>query len=191
MFKKLVNTLIIVICTISLNQCVLFEREDCTNNLDPYFNNTITYKDHQIIEFINDSDGTHRFDTVHIKYPNVPKTYINDGTDQTHYKCEGQFTVTLGDYEIDGNQAGNFDHNGLQITTDICNNSYFAYKKIDTTNYLYNDTPVRSIHYYDFDSSWCSDCSRYGIEYYVSVADLRLLYYSVSENGGITNWRLK
>jgi hypothetical protein len=170
-------------------QCSLFQQEDCVDNLTPYFNSTITYTNHEILEFVNDS-GITKFDTVKITYPNIDDTYVNDNTDDDNRSCGGVFYVEVGDYEINGGQATNFYNNTFGVIIRICNRQINLFEEHDTVEYVYNGTTIPSIYVNWSDTiafPWPNFCS----EIYFSASDLRLLKYSVTENNVQTNWRLK
>jgi hypothetical protein len=187
--KDIIISILFLISFNPLKQCMLFNQEECTNNLDVFVYNVLTYENNQVINFINES-GDSCSNTVHIDYPNVPEKYIEDGTDQTHYACSGNFELVLGDYSIIGTQSGNIEHNAITIVTGIGNSNIYDYLDWDTVEYLYKGTALKSIHYYHIDTSrkWLTD--NYALEYYIALDDYRILEYTILKNDTITNWRL-
>jgi hypothetical protein len=196
MSKNILTQNAIIAFLILASGCSILNQTDCPDNLEPYFRKNITYKNNEIIEFINDS-GIHKFDTVHIKYPNVPSKYLKDGNDQENYQCGGQFFVDLGDYEITGVQQDNEEDNTIYVSPYFFKNCYCHYLNSEAITYLYNGNAIDAIHYYNIDSTSIHNITKpykvvkYCTEFYFTPNDFRLLAYSISDSGIITNWRIK
>ena len=198
MNKRFEVRIIIFFSIIGLTQCAI--NISCPDNLTPLFNK-ISYKNNQIITFVNDL-GIVKYDTVHIKNKKVPDhitgTILNRGGDGEYDDCTGIFYVNLGDFKICGIQdCQHCSQNGAGINTYFFSYQY-SFKSADTTFYLYNDKKIEPVLHYMLDTAYFEHnynsqkkIIKYCNEYYISLNDYRLLFYSIIENDIKTNWRLK
>lgn len=189
MKKHLTIAILLITSFLFLVQCSLL-RKDCANNLENLFNNTIDYSDNEIVEFVNDS-GITKTDTVHIIYPSVEDTYINDDTDEDYRSCSDFFEVKLGEYEIQGSQSSNLYNNAFGVIINFYHREIYINAELDTVDYIYNDTAIKSFYRKWSITEGLPENEKYCSEIYFAVSDLRLLRYSVIENNVQTNWRLK
>jgi hypothetical protein len=169
--------------------------KDCTNKLEAVFKQT-GYKNNQIIQFINDS-GKIRNDTISIEYypPNYeycrsPLTSTEETSESS--LCVGNIYIKSASFKINYFQASNLSNNIIERIISINGiniQNQFGYR-IDTIIYNYNGVNLNSIRYKkeiiksDSLHNTCSQCI-------ISMQNNILLYYSISNNSIITNWKLK
>jgi hypothetical protein len=163
---------------------------DCRDEITPIFNK-ISYRNNAIVTFINDS-GVINADTVLINYSKVPATYKDDGSEfNGQANCTGNFSVVLGNYKIYGFQSG---YSNPTLTISFTKPIITPRKKSETVAYNYNGVAINSIHIYSIDTIK-SDIfvkeEKILKEYYYSISDYQLLFYSITENNMTTNWRIK
>ena len=196
--KKIKRLFIFTIISSLVVSCSM---SNCNDNLTPMFEK-ISYKENELVTFISDS-GFIRTDTVKIEFNKVPEQYNSTGSEDGKYDCKGDFTIMFGSYRILG--VATYYKSQSYLEESFINSSYRneiisdygLYKKSDTVNYVYNGNTIKSIHKYEIDSVKFNELNRqnkifkYCYEYYYSINDYRLLFYSIAEGNNKVNWRLK
>jgi hypothetical protein len=158
---------------------------ECGNELKTYYEK-IPYKNGDIVKYIND-DGTIKRDTVRIEYSKVPGNINCSGSEECDENCIGEFTLTLGSYRMHVSQVYDDGSNFIRFKNVFFEKTING-SRLDTSDFVLNGKVIKAMHYKADTSTNTS--MKYCYEFYYSVNDYKLIYYTISDNKVFTNWRL-